>query len=692
MIRRIIAGVFAVALVAGLGVAVDVVRAPAASASEDWPFPDEWTGPAREADLPPKTPKTKSGGTYKFDASKTKWRGFMINVTSSMLGAATPKSWQAEQIANNYAKKGMPSGDVLNSQYGYTSVRQDPVTGKLTATAPRGSGTYDDIVINEYEKQNAGKSDRKKQKVPATKASTFGKLAAGAGGLLLAPFAYEFGTQLSVGSGAPDAVGAFFGISDANGAVCMARGDNLASDVLVNLSGQDCSAWDFAPGYLGNQDAPGTYTLTYGPYSLGLLGQPIWNASVGSTSGCWYSTAPVGGQVYGTETGITLWFRNAAGVYAPGGLSQVGPSSTGNARCTAKGITGWNSWSGHEAGIDAASIQFRKDGVVVAAAIHEAGDPDRSLSCVVTFTDGTSATSTGDTYKESGQAGAPPACPETPPGKVPANVAVLENVDGVPGQTLYDEDTTEAFQDWAENNPECSTGVCLLDLLVEGADDIYVSCFDLIDGCDGWWEDESKEDSYLCRYGTQKVSLAECAVYAGIFAPGRADAGSPYADPATGVWSGGQSSPAANNSAMTATLTDPASLTRSCEGTAVTGFDPVGFVMRPVQCALEWAFVPRPAVLPVTLAGTAEAWEGKPPAAIATVASTLTTPAGAGTGCSVPIELFGVSADIVNVCDGPMAALPIFSRLITSAFMVVMVFNLVRRQIAGMVGYNLGQG
>lgn len=674
VVRAVVAATVAVALVVVTPVAASAAQGvPAGIVSavdpEDWPFPEEWTQPARPEDLAAgKQPKQKNGATWKYDASKSKWRGYMINLTSSVLGAATPKKWQAEQIANQYAQKGMPSGEQLNSQYGYTSVRVDPTTGRTYASAARGTGTYDDVVIDEYERQLAGDSKRKPVAAPAAKANNLAKTAGGAllgiTGLALIPV---------IGKAGGDIAGGFLGF-DADAAVCTNYGNDGLGTAVQLITGRDCDMWRLANDYVPNADAEGSHEMYYN-------GSYFSVASSGPrTDGGMYVCITGANPGNGFQVDLRARYKNGASGWASVFWTKIAECST-------------NGWWSHSllAGVEGfRMVKTTGPGAGVVAESYEVkGDPERFFECILYAEDGRAVANIGTTYRESDGFVAPPECGSIPDSDfVPERVEIKEHGNGATPTTVYDEQTTDEYKDWVKANPECSTGVCLLDLLIAGKDDVYVSCFDLDDGCDGWWEDDEKEDTYLCRYGAKKVDLRECAVYAGLFKPGRAAVGGAYSDPSTGEWSGGTNSPRESTEVMSKTLTDPS--LKSCENVN-KGWNVVATAMSAGQCVLEWAFVPRTTVVDATFAGAGEAWDGKPPAVLAGWAGNLQLTPHAS-GCSKQVTLFGVTFPILDNCPGSiMSSITPISRLLAFVGMLFIVIVVLRRQVAGMVGYNRGE-
>lgn len=628
-----------------------------------------------------------------FDPSSNKWRGFMVNILGSVLGPATPNKYRAEIIANQYALRHSP--DALAAATGIG--RGNPLD--------RIPETIEDYTAQEYERQvqrgtvakRAGSGWRGAIRVPSTAAAGVVRTVGGVGTALLG---LEVGTAL--GAAGSDALGAWLGF-DAQGLVCAQAVGSPAGVLTEWVTGRDCSAWSFGEDYIVNKDQPVQYgNLVAGGYTgsfLHVYRPNQWPNANWFEAACYRHTGTL-------PTGYKIGYKTAGGAFIEAGLGGSPFTASGSAYCTSPtglkyyyGRDGQGTWHNGSANVNAGwpalMLQYTPPGggtPTYTTMPETASDPNRRLDCKVTYTDGTSSTVAGAIYKETEGAVEPPTCPATPANKVPSDVAITENFPGTatPPNTVYNEPTTPESQDFQENYPECGNGTCLLDLVKIIPGSGVVSCFDLTDGCPGWFEDPAKADTYKCIYGSEVVALAECNLYSGLFTPQRVEIGSPYSDPATGTWSGGQTAPKSGQEAMGATIRDPDLGPRSCDFSGL-GFDPVGWVLKPIQCGLEWAFVPRASRVELTFAGTANAWEGKPPQVIAAAVETVAVAAPAS-GCSVGVTLFGVNADIVNVCSGPMAALPVVSRLVISAFMVVMVFNLVRRQIAGMVGYNLGQG
>jgi hypothetical protein len=345
------------------------------------------------------------------------------------------------------------------------------------------------------------------------------------------------------------------------------------------------------------------------------------------------------------------------------------------------GVTGYcwaNSWQ---------STTCQAGSTGIAPITESSTDPDRFLECSVVGTDGNTYTAQSAAYKESGGKVAPPECPELPAGVTAESAKITEKGNGTANPTVWEQDVNPEYLEWWQAYPECRTGACKLDLINKKDPAHAVSCFDAPETCEEWFSEPNKTSSYECRYGTHLVDLTECYVYSGTFKPERISVGAPYSDPLTGEWSGGQNSGKPDRDAFGAPVQSP-EVARSCNGMNVTGFDPVGFVMRPIQCALEWAFVPRPTVVQLELEKGNIAWSAKPPAVLAGVIGDWDFETESVGGCSRSVTLFGATFDVWNFCPGAsLEWVGTLSRLLISATLTVALIASIRRSIGGAVDY-----
>lgn len=510
-------------------------------------------------------PASAAGGPPPgFDPSGSKWREYMLTITGRVLGKAMPDKWRAEMIANEYALRYSP--DALAAATGIGR------GGSLNGVP----GTIEDYTMQAYERQHrAGVVAKKSPAIPATGFKNLAKGAAGVGGTVL-------GLQMGFGFGS--GVSQLFGL-DSAGAVCSSTPDNGA--ILTQFfTGVDCDAWKLNSSYVVNSDTETSFSVA--GYSVSVVRKVFPNPGDAYKKFSLYTCSP-GARLSSGE--IQVHLKSPSGNLVP--WSSVGFTASGSENCGFSG-PGYAGWAYSPDGFYTLVEVRYYDGKTYTDATQIKGDPERTLDCTLRYTDGSSDVATSDPYRESSGSVSALRCPSPAPGKVVSSVGVSERGSGE-SNTLYDAQTTDEYRDYTTRFGDCADQLCLLDLVTKKTPGSVVSCFDLQQGCEGWWEDPAKASNYECVYGSQVVDLDECAVYAGLFTPGRVEVGAPYSDPMTGTWSGSTSAPKPDQQAMGQSLQDPAATWRSCTGMAVTGFDPVGFVMRPVQCALEWAFVPRPA-------------------------------------------------------------------------------------------------
>lgn len=659
--RIIAAVVLSVGLVLAPAVAPAVVATPSASAAEGLPY------------VP----------------SPSKWRQWMINVVSSVLGAATPNKWKAEQIANVYKYDG--GFETLNQKFGIDGIRYNE-SGQIVGVrrSSIGSGTYTDVVIAGLEQTYRDKAVKGNGPVraPATPIKSFFKVV---GGAAAAVTAYELSAQL--GGFGTNLVGSFFGF-DANGIVCAQQGfdNDVQRFIFRSMVGQNCDAMDMLVGFTPNGDAGVSYAaLTYAGLTAQYRGKQV-NAPTLADYFCYDLTGSV-------PAGYIIYYRLHDGTYTNAPLT-TSPGLSNS--CKPAGVRQNAAWKSTYAGAGADTPQLwlaptgtasaSVVGASVATTTPTTNDPDRRLDCKVTYTDSTTATRSSALYKESSGVLGQAQCPETPLNKTPSKVEVNEVQPGNgTTQEVYDESVTDDYKDWWTQYPECRSGACSLDL-IRLAPSPAVSCFDLEEGCIDWHTDPNKAENYLCRYGVHDVALEECNVYAGLFQPGRVTTGSPYTDPSTGEWSGGQNAPSGRTQNMQRALQDPTNI-RSCDFQDV-GFDPVGWILRGGQCLAEWTFVARPAVVDVQTAALEESWDGTGPGKLATAvgAWSFVPP---GTGCSgltIPwSETLGHNIpdwNILNACSGsPLQPAAVASTVVLSIGSVLGLIFALTRVFGGTVGF-----
>lgn len=604
-----------------------------------------------------------AGSDTDFTPSGNKARKYMINVLGSMLGPMTPKSWQREMIANEYQYQ--HSWDDLNTRYGY-SANSLNANGEMAPIPKAGSGSYDDVVIDAYEKQFArGGKGGVKMAAPAIKPNKVRQAVNKAGGAALALTALPIGFNFASGT-----MG-IFGY-DLNGDVC-AMQPGLDQNLFSTLSGVDCGAWQMTEDAMGaaNSDV-----------QVGIVGQVVCQSSSDACVqivGYGPLISPGNGKSYQMACSIRTGTPNPQRMYMwenrrfNGDLrssTSAGPYSALGAPNACAGFAGAAPWAfivvGGAEGTDNVEItrygftnnsnqgfETGESGVLE----QMEADPVRSIVCSVVGSDGITYTAESEPYRDSDGSIAPAECPGLPDGVYPASAQLQEKVNGATTPLGDRADVTDEFAAWWAAYPECRGGACALDLKIKSAKPKLDSCFDLGIDCVGWFAEPDKNDKYQCTYGTHDVSLTECYAYSGLFEPGRIEAGAPYSDPMTGEWSGGSNTPSPDRQGFGQAVQNP-DFGRSCNGLASTGFDPVAWVMRPVQCALEWAFVPRPAVLDVSMASVGAKWDGTMPGQLGAALGgwEFVAPPSGCAGILVDVFFLGDPFHILASCPGDVFA------------------------------------
>lgn len=626
----------------------------------------------------------------------------MINVLSSVLSAAGPTS-PTKRAVIAADQKYDHSWEALEQQWKQSS-----------SGAP---GTYDDYVLqkqkyfadnNMTSKQGelgTGANVKKYVKtasIPATKAVGFLKSAAGAGVVVAAVEAWTHRADIA------DGAVAIVGVDDATGAVCansafLQQNGGAAGGITANLqntiTGRDCNAWKQSANYVSNSDVipraagwlhddysngTGVYPYDHLYYRFQMSVTP--DGSSGTISGRvvamdfqamgeGYQSTVFDYQCTGTDPNtngpylrtVTVNFptraqpsRTSTSVWAcPTGqtLYAIGRQGGSTTQIADKGVT-WQNQPSDPQYFGPSSPNY-VPGVST--------DPARVMTCTVTGTDGQTYTASSPSFKESSGSFAAPVCPVLPGGVGIAQVKAQETGGGSPAATVIDQPTTPAYQAWYTAYPECHEGACALDLLRK---DTNVSCFDTLATaaiCVDWMKDPTKAADYQCMYGTHAVDLTECNVYGDVFKPDKVTTGQAYTDPTTGESVGGQSSPTAAQTALLRGITDPQDFT-GCLDKGWAAANPVEWVMVPVQCALQWAFVAPQSTF--TDAGVAiqAAWKptflGQIGDTFAQFQITATSSGCKGPRVDIP-RYMNADAYPLNACSGVLQTMAAFTNGIT---------------------------
>lgn len=496
-----------------------------------------------------------------------------------------------------------------------------------------------------------------------------------------------------IGAGLINNFGGLIGVDDANGNVCSQiseiDGGGLVGGLLGFASGQDCDAFLQTQAYIEQANADATAGV-------------IWGQSCNSVGDCWNPTDEyfVGTNKYAGSC-LTVTSGYSGGVQVQLHITAIGFSGGlgPGVGCSVPDAINNSSGQGYVIGLGNNTVDWHvldyrlseRNGTFTADYVEPSigtADPERTFVCTITDTDGGTYSGTSEPFHE-GQAESLPEfnCPSLPGGKYAAHWTIVET--GGPEElVLVDEDADPAYADWAaESGDLCSQQSCFLDL-VTVADGL--SCFGKNDACDGWLTDPDRDTKYQCTYGNVATSIQSCYAYGTTFNTANRLAGAGYADPATGepIPGGGVTRSAEQE------LFDlsPRSVdeVRDCLGGTYGAFNPIEWIMRPVQCALEWAFVPRAAVAPALGATLEAAWVTKAPGQLATmIGSWSFSPVVSGCSITVPYSMLGTTTNItvLDACSGPMATVATLCRLLVSLSFSVGVFFAVKRAVGKTVDY-----
>ncbi|HEY4225916.1 MAG TPA: hypothetical protein VGM70_08895 [Pseudolysinimonas sp.] len=514
-------------------------------------------------------------------------------------------------------------------------------------------------------------------------------------------------TAFAMRSDIADGVTSWMGV-DANGAVC---GDPVAGgDNFINfITGQDCSIYRQAEGTTVNADVStatfgglacnvaGTYCLqliadiytyshsgsgTYTPIHVYCLkttgtgssvsfhhpGAPSWS-SAGVSTGVTNGT-PIGGPHWVCPAAASGSYQDTIGAQSSTILANMVPAPT------------WDNYNAYFAGAYPGTGNR-------ASTTTPDPDPLRTLKCTYTFSNGSSANASTAGFRESAGAYPAPICPVVPSGLTLTHMKVEEISAGI-DNVLQDEDTTDSYQDHAAADQAlCSTQACILDLqdLTNG-----VSCFSEGDTCDGWLTDPDRDTKYACEYGGQADDIQDCYVYAQVFNTASRLAGAPYADPHTGEDTGGQTGFSEDQQNLQRPAESPDDVARNCFGGTYSAFNPLEWVVKPIQCGLEWAFVPSSVAVQDAAENMTHDWDDHAPGQLATMVANWhfdLTASGCSRSATLNLGFGGPQTfDVWNFCPGsPAAAVAPWSRALLDAGCAVGAIVAIRRAIAGTVDY-----
>ena len=498
-----------------------------------------------------------------------------------------------------------------------------------------------------------------------------------------------------------------FGI-DVAGSLCSPAPNGAfqtVNNLLASLGAADCTAWQLNKfmnqlGQTPNSDVASVGTLTSAPICTN-----------GGTTLCTqvYGTAQYQGHtIYcmrwdNSTNPISFWAQFSGGpgfvrfdtvIAAPGNLCGLQANYPPDPTWPAGG---WQALMPSVYGLTDQTLTAIRQGTagtpVVPSPVTN-GDPQRTFRCDVTLSGGTTISTSTTNWDEASGTAAAPKCPSIGSSQVPTSTKVVETTPGKPDIVVQPSTpTTPAYQTWKTAYPECGTGTCLLDLKYKGQ-----SCFQVPAPCDGWMADPSLTTDYTCTYGTHSVALSECYAYAPTFTPSKVAAGQPYGDTATGADVQGQTGPSSDDGLNNAPIVNPDTQQRSCFPTGWAAFNPLNWVLQPVGCALQDAFVARPSVVTAEEADLQNTWNATAPAKLAAAIGGVMAAFGtlSDGGCSgIVVDLSGIGPNILHLssyhflpaCPGDFFApwAPLFKAFLYGVFTLVAFFG-GKRLISELVG------
>jgi hypothetical protein len=397
----------------------------------------------------------------------------------------------------------------------------------------------------------------------------------------------------------------------------------------------------------------------------------------------------------GTATIANLWFTgasafsgSASGQGFPSPSSGAGLYDPGYSSPCASGTK--TAYLSPGTTIGAFDVNPEYDSAHAASAptvAHTAGGTMGTLECEQTGSDGEmydGLTASFDTHVKPWPAYL---CEVMPSGVYPITTAEYLNKGGNSSLVWGPVTTSTPYKDWRTAYPECTDGSCALTVtrIANPAD----TCLTNADGCEDWFTDPTKTDDWECQYGVHIVDLSECNVLSQYYKPAAQANGTAYADPATGDAIASKTSPSEDTKNFADPTQDP-SADRQCFPSGWGALNPLEWVMRPVQCAIEWAFVPRASVVDDDLNQVETAWADTPPARLGLIVTGWNfnvVPTGCD-GITVDVFFLGPPFQIMNACPGStLATMATWSRFFGDVVFTLYGALAIIRHVSRVFGY-----
>lgn len=424
----------------------------------------------------------------------------------------------------------------------------------------------------------------------------------------------------------------------------------------------------------GDVSSTGLTDAVVGASRLSLQGvSTSTNPSIGPYYWCYSLTGGIpAGHV------VVRWDKTSS-TWSSGGLGS-GYTAACPDRYTSRNPTGVSS-QGYGPS-EAPRFGFREttSGTVVGQTVPVV-NPTRTLSCRVRWSNGSTTTGAGSSYRESeglplslAGTGCGTAWDARPNGTIPEKISIDSDNGGSIG-TINEQTIPPSMMPSA---PGDGSGLQLHKVVGT----TMTSCMTWAANCADWWGETDSGQTpgvYRCTFGGAAVALDECGPYRYTF---DAPTSTPtITNPQTGTTTQWSSSPSPGNS--TNPGTGPGTGQWPADQCFAEGWsgvqNPVDWVLVPIKCALVWAFVPRTATLQAVGTQVSTAWAGTMPGQLPGIVTTAFVIPDAPSGCrgplvDLPINLGATNKSIqfypLDACSGVGATLAGMSTLISSLILI----------------------
>ena len=320
---------------------------------------------------------------------------------------------------------------------------------------------------------------------------------------------------------------------------------------------------------------------------------------------------------------------------------------------------------------------------------HSGDLPLQEFTTTITDTQGNVYSCKSASFRETEAFVPKPCSPTIPDWAIPDREEVTQGAPGAPPAELVpirQTETSPEYQDWRTKYPGCDVQTCLLDLTLDGR-----SCFDQGEACADWSNDPNKATKYQCNYNGVALLLAKCAVYEPTFTPAQRDRGYAYKEESGATPGAGTSS---TPGTTVAPFSDPNPEKQGeCFPRGWAAFNPISWVLQPIGCALNAAFVPRDSFVVSTNQRVETAVNGSAVGALFTSLEVIAQAVPTGGGCSgIPwkFQVYSLRVDtsLLNSCAGsPLATTANIIRGILSASLSTIAVLAWVRYIGMIFGY-----